>query len=338
MPVRVKCPTCEKTLQVPDSVVGKRIRCPNCEGAVQVEPVTVGRTTAKSPTPARVDGQGSKDRPVPPVQQRRRVSPPPRRKKRASADCEEEYDENGVAYDNPEEYFGPRRMSHTQSNAVRTGSAGAWLTVAAWGSVIGIFLGFAAFVVGTDAGVRGSGTSAVALVDGLRGLLDLVIVGAVLTAAFWTQHAVAIRFGAIALVLRLASAAVAVMIYAGVFEQASTRTLLVTMTLNVGCLISIVLTLREIAKLYAVPALAKRAVFVVVTLPLSVLGIGLVIAWIRENRANPAALGVIGVLGIVGLLAYISYIILLFGVADVARCQASRRTAGRRENLRRRAR
>lgn len=57
MAVRVRCPTCEKVLNVPDAARGKAIKCPGCDTKVKVPvgetPAGEGKSTArKSGTPA----------------------------------------------------------------------------------------------------------------------------------------------------------------------------------------------------------------------------------------------------------------------------------------------
>jgi hypothetical protein len=36
MPIPVNCPSCERSLQIPDKFSGKRVRCPQCDTRIQV--------------------------------------------------------------------------------------------------------------------------------------------------------------------------------------------------------------------------------------------------------------------------------------------------------------
>src|SRR5689334_19212818 len=36
MPIRLKCPDCDKPLKVKDELAGKRIRCPGCQTVIRV--------------------------------------------------------------------------------------------------------------------------------------------------------------------------------------------------------------------------------------------------------------------------------------------------------------
>lgn len=62
MSMLVRCPNCQKTLKVPDTVAGKKIRCPACSGVVDVPRESGGApasTTIQSPKDAGLSAESS---------------------------------------------------------------------------------------------------------------------------------------------------------------------------------------------------------------------------------------------------------------------------------------
>lgn len=53
MPVKVRCPGCEKVLNAPDRARGKAVRCPNCQTVVRVPPQTAKGDRAAAPAARR---------------------------------------------------------------------------------------------------------------------------------------------------------------------------------------------------------------------------------------------------------------------------------------------
>src|SRR5690348_15505967 len=48
MPVKVRCPSCEKVLNVPDTARGKAVKCPACEARVPVPAESAAAAPAKA--------------------------------------------------------------------------------------------------------------------------------------------------------------------------------------------------------------------------------------------------------------------------------------------------
>ena len=80
MPVRVRCPQCEKVINAPDAARGKAIKCPECQGRV---PVPAAGSESASPT------KGTPDKPVGKSAAKPAAKAPPAKKK--SADDDEDF-------------------------------------------------------------------------------------------------------------------------------------------------------------------------------------------------------------------------------------------------------
>src|SRR5438552_12780049 len=82
MPINTKCPTCKRTLEIPDELMGKKVRCPSCK-------VVFLATAGGTPPPPKTESS----RPQPPKSKseegiRVRRRPPP-----ADEEDEEEEEE-----------------------------------------------------------------------------------------------------------------------------------------------------------------------------------------------------------------------------------------------------
>src|SRR5262245_23613046 len=52
MPQIIRCPHCQKSMQAPDNVAGKRLQCPSCKKPFQVPGVAAPTAPAKPAPPA----------------------------------------------------------------------------------------------------------------------------------------------------------------------------------------------------------------------------------------------------------------------------------------------
>src|SRR5581483_7253186 len=69
MPYVIRCPHCQKSMQVPDSAAGKRVACPACKQAFVVpalQPAAVGAAAPAAPAPT-TNGAGAAHAPAGPT-------------------------------------------------------------------------------------------------------------------------------------------------------------------------------------------------------------------------------------------------------------------------------
>jgi hypothetical protein len=139
--VQVRCPSCSKSLNVPDQYAGRKVKCPGCQAAFAV-PGAAESETPLEVTPIPTTGPRPAPPPIPDMGEEEPAAVPPGRRPRPA---DEEYDEptrrrsrDDDNYDDPRLRRRPYRRSEQWAPCPYCGCADAtrvYWTV--WGSWIG---------------------------------------------------------------------------------------------------------------------------------------------------------------------------------------------------------
>jgi predicted Zn finger-like uncharacterized protein len=103
MPTEIRCPSCQRTLRVPDNLMGRTVRCPDCRQTFTATAEDEPTPPPQRPARPRLSGDEITEEPARPA---RRPQPPP------------EYEEVDEDYYEEEEDERPRRRRRSKAGAV----------------------------------------------------------------------------------------------------------------------------------------------------------------------------------------------------------------------------
>ena len=161
MPVVTRCPSCNRSLRVPDNLIGSKVRCPQCKNVFTAE---AGGESASAPPPAPAPKAPPPPRPPSPISDR--PSRPPQPAPARAPEPEDEPRFEGAPDDEPEEEELPRRRRggrrREQALQMVAGPGIALMVIGILGLVLGVLILGLSVVAGSllamqPAGARGGG-------------------------------------------------------------------------------------------------------------------------------------------------------------------------------------
>ena len=187
MPVVTRCPSCNRSLRVPDNLIGSKVRCPQCKNVFTAE---AGGESADVPAPLPAAKAPPAPRPVSPISDR--PSRPPQRPPASEPEPDDEPRFEEAPDDEPEGDELPRRRRggarRERAAQMVAGPGIGLMVIGILGIVLG--LGFAALLVVLGglvamqpAGPRGAAAGPVPaeFAGNIASCLGSVCIGAVLT-------------------------------------------------------------------------------------------------------------------------------------------------------------